>query len=128
MKDFRQLKVWEKAHRLVLFVYRLTARFPSEEKYGLTSQLRRSSASIAANIAEASGRGGDGDFHRFLAVAMGSAREVEYFLLLAHDLGFVDSASYQRADGDVAEVLRMLASLIRKVEVEREGKRLIASR
>ena len=119
MKDFRGLKVWEKAHQVVLLVYRLTARFPVEEKFGLTSQLRRASGSTAANIAEACGRGGDGDFQRFLGIAMGSAREVEYFLLLAHDLGFMAKESYQSADRDVAELLRMLASLIRNVEAGR---------
>ena len=101
MKDFRRLKVWEKAHQVVLSVYRLTAQIPVEEKFGLTSQLRRASASIAANIAEACGRGGDGDFQRFLGIAMGSAREVEYFLLLAHDLGFMTKEPYQIADRDI---------------------------
>jgi four helix bundle protein len=118
MKDFRQLKVWARAHQLVLLVYRLTARFP-DERYGLTSQLRRASASIAANIAEACGRGGEGDFQRFLAVAMGSAREVEYFLLLARDLGLVANESYDDADNEVSELQRMLGSLIRKVGNER---------
>jgi four helix bundle protein len=119
MKDFRRLKVWERAHKLVLFVYRLTAGFPSEEKYGLTSQLRRASASVAANIAEGCGRSGDGDFQRFLDVAMGSAVEVEYFLLLARDLGFLADDSYEDANRDVQEIQRILGSLIRKVASER---------
>jgi four helix bundle protein len=119
MKDFRQLVVWEKAHKLTLMVYRLTKDFPVEERYGLTNQLRRASASIAANIAEGCGRAGDGDFHRFLAMAMGSAVEVEYFLLLAHDLDFLNLASYAPAEQDVREVQRMLASLVRKLEITR---------
>jgi len=119
MKDFRQLVVWEKAHKLTLMVYRLTKDFPVEERYGLTNRLRRASASIAANIAEGCGRAGDGDFHRFLAMAMGSAVEVEYFLLLAHDLDFLNLASYAPAEQDVREVQRMLASLVRKLEITR---------
>ena len=119
MKDFRQLVVWEKAHKLTLMVYRLTKDFPVEERYGLTNRLRRASASLAANIAEGCGRAGDGDFHRFLAMAMGSAVEVEYFLLLAHDLDFLNLASYAPAEQDVREVQRMLASLVRKLEITR---------
>ena len=119
MKDFRQLQVWAKAHTATLLIYRLTARFPVQERYGLTSQLRRASASIAANIAGGCGRNSDGDFHRFLATAMGSAVEVEYFLLLARDLGFLDDASYRVAERGVLEVQRMLGSLIRKVGAER---------
>jgi len=67
MKDFRQSQVWEKAHKVTLLIYRLTAEFPVQERYGLTSQMRRASASIAANIADGCGRNSDGDFHRFLA-------------------------------------------------------------
>ena len=119
MKDFRQLQVWEKAHRVTLLIYRLTTEFPAHERYGLTSQMRRASASIAANIAEGCGRNSDGDFHRFLATAMGSAVEVEYFLLLARDLGFLDDPSYKVAERGVLEVQRMLGSLIRKVGAER---------
>ena len=119
MKDFRQLQVWEKAHTLTLSVYRLTAEFPIQERYGLTSQVRRASASIAANIAEGCGRNSDGDFHRFLATAMGSAVEVEYFLLLARDLGFLDSGSHEIVERRVLEVQRMLGSLVRKVGAER---------
>jgi len=85
----------------------------------LTSQVRRASASIAANIAEGCGRNSDGDFHRFLATAMGSAVEVEYFLLLARDLGFLDSGSHEIAERRVLEVQRMLVSLVRKVGAER---------
>ena len=119
MKDFRQLHVWEKAHKVTLVVYRLTSEFPFQERYGLTSQMRRASASIAANIAEGCGRNSDGDFHRFLAVAMGSAVELEYFMLLAHDLGFLDGSTYKAAERGVLEVQRMLGSLIRKVSAER---------
>ena len=78
MQDFRQLRVWQLAHELTLDVYRITKSFPKDEQYGLTSQLRRCSSSIAANIAEGCGRGSDSEFARFLQIAMGSACEFEY--------------------------------------------------
>ena len=83
MKDFHDLLVWRKAHALTLAVYRLTAGFPRAEMYGLTSQLRRSSSSIPANLAEGCGRSGDGELYRYCSIAMGSASETEYHLLLA---------------------------------------------
>ena len=92
MKDFRQLKVWEKAHQLALQVYKTTVNFPREELYGLTSQIRRSSMSIPTNIAEGCGRHTDAEFARFLQIAMGSASETEYQLLLARDLEFLPKA------------------------------------
>jgi|ERR1019366_271935 four helix bundle protein len=118
MRDFRQLAVWEQAHRLVLRIYRLTQDFPKHELYGLTSQMRRCSASIPANIAEGCGRTGNGDLHRFLSIARGSAAELEYFLLLSRDLGLVRD-SYIELNSQTQQVQRMLASLIRKVEAGR---------
>lgn len=85
MKDFHELKVWQKAHQLTLAVYQVTAAFPREELYGLTSQLRRCSSSTPANLAEGCGRDGDAEFARFCSIAMGSASELEYHLLLAKD-------------------------------------------
>ena len=81
MKDFRDLKVWERAHQLTLEMYGATARFPREELYGLTSQMRRCSASIGANIAEGCGKRGNNEFHRFRQIASGSANELDYHLL-----------------------------------------------
>ena len=89
MKDFRELKVWRKAHELTLAVYQITASFPREELYGLTAQLRRASSSIAANLAEGCGRNGDAELARFCSMAMGSASELEYHLLLARDLKLI---------------------------------------
>jgi four helix bundle protein len=126
MRDFRQLTVWEQAHRLVLSIYRITAEFPKHELYGLTSQMRRCSASIAANIAEGCGRTGNGDLHRFLSTARGSAAELEYFLLLSRDLGLV-RASYEELNSQTQQVERMLASLIRKVEEGRTRKQSLNS-
>ena len=88
MRDFRQIKVWAKAHQLTLEIYKTTAGFPREELYGVTSQLRRSAASIPANIAEGFGRGGSAELARFLQIGLGSAYEVEYHALLAMDLCF----------------------------------------
>ena len=89
MRDFRQIKAWEKAHSLTLAIYKTTGQFPREELYGLTSQIRRASASIPANIAEGFGRGGNVELARFLQIGIGSAYEVEYHALLARDLGFI---------------------------------------
>jgi four helix bundle protein len=85
VQDFRKLKVWRMSHDFTLAVYEATAAFPKEELYGLTSQVRRAAASVPANIAEACGRGGNAEFARFIRIAMGSASELEYHLLLAHN-------------------------------------------
>jgi four helix bundle protein len=119
VKDFRDLKVWEKAHHLTLDVYKATARFPREELYGMISQIRRCSASIAANIAEGCGRKGNAEFHRFLQIAAGSASELDYHFLLARDLSFLSDAEYQKLWRNLLDVRRMLTSLIPKVGAER---------
>ena len=119
MKDFRDLKVWQKAHQLTLAIYRVTAAFPSSELYGLTSQMRRSSASVPANIAEGACRDGDAEFCRFLHIAMGSASEVDYFLLLACDLGFLRREESEGLMRDAEEVKRMLSALINKLKADR---------
>jgi four helix bundle protein len=118
VKDFRQLAVWEKAHRLTLAVYQATGNFPKDELYGLTSQIRRASASVPANIAEGCGRSGDGELARFLSIAMGSASELDYHLLLAHDLHFLDSTAYSQLNQQLTEVKRMLNALIHKIRSE----------
>lgn len=118
MKDFRELKVWEKAHSLTLAIYKATTLFPKDELYGLISQIRRACASIPANIAEGCGRGGDAELARFLQIAMGSASELEYHLLLARDLGFLNSSDYERLTSEVTEVKRMLTSFIQKLKAD----------
>src|SRR5208283_1225912 len=95
MKDFKELKVWSKAHELTLVIYGATRTFPRDEIYGLTSQVRRSAASIAANIAECCGRRSDGVFGRFLQIARGSASETEYHLSLARDLRLLSESDYR---------------------------------
>jgi four helix bundle protein len=119
MKDFRDLKVWEKAHELALDCYSITANFPKHEIFGMVSQIRRSGSSIGANIAEGCGRGGNGEFQRFLQMAMGSASELEYHCLLSKDLHFMDEETYSRIQEKVVEVKKMLSSLIRKISTER---------
>ncbi len=118
MQNFRDLAVWQKGHALTLGVYELTRSFPADELYGLTAQMRRASAGIGANIAEGCGRGSDADFARFLQIAMGSASELEYHILLARDLGLVDAPDHGRLTEQVIEVKRMLASLIKKLRAE----------
>jgi four helix bundle protein len=119
MKDFRDLMVWQKSHQLALAAYRHTGSFPADERFGLTSQIRRSAASVPANIAEGCGRRGNAEFHRFLQMAMGSASEVEYDFLLARDLNYLDAKTHKNLTSQVEEVKRMLSSLLLKVEGER---------
>ena len=118
MQSFKNLKVWEKAHRLTLDVYRSTRFFPREEVYGLTSQMRRSSSSIGANIAEGSCRRSDNDFARFLQFAMGSASELEYHVILVHDLELLKTLDYERLSAEAVEVKRMLAALLQKLRAD----------
>jgi len=118
LRDFKALKVWGKAHQLTLFVYKATSRFPREELYGLTSQIRRSAASVPANIAEGCGRNGGADMARFLYIALGSASELEYHLLLARDLALLERTEYDSLAAGVTEVKRMLASYIKKLKAE----------
>ena len=118
MQDFKKMRVWEKSHKLTLRVYKATGSFPPEEMYGLVSRMRRASSSIAANIAEGCGRGSDADFRRFLHIAMGSASELEYHLLLSRDLHYLGENDYQSLNGAVTEVKRMLTSLIQKLTAD----------
>ncbi len=119
MKDFRELKVWRKAHELTLAVCRLTAKFPRAEQYGLTSQLRRACCSIPANLAEGCGRNGDAEFAHFCSIAMGSANELDYHLLLARDLELIGPKEHEAVSGQALEVKRMLAALFHKLRADR---------
>jgi four helix bundle protein len=118
MKNFRELKVWEKGHELTLSIYKATVGFPTEERYGLTSQIRRSSMSIPANIAEGCGRGSDAELARFLHIAAGSASELEYHLLLANQLDLLGAPDHKRLTKKVTEVKRMLTSFIKKLKAD----------
>jgi four helix bundle protein len=111
MGDYRGLKVWERAHELTLEIYRATRSFPDTERFGLTSQLMRAAASIPANLAEGCGRNSQGELNRFCGISMGSARELEYHLLLAKDLGYLEEDSFTRLADRTDHVKRMLANL-----------------
>jgi four helix bundle protein len=115
MRDYRDPQVWAKAHALALEIYRSTQGFPSDERFGLTSQTRRSCASIPANLAEGCGRRSDGEMARFVQIAMGSGAELSYHLLLARDLGLLSRASYLRLDSNLTEVMPMLSSLSQRL-------------
>ena len=119
MRDFRKLKVWPKAHELTLAVYKATRDFPKEELYGLTSQIRRSCESIPANIAEGCGRSGGAELARFLNIALGSASELEYHLLLSRDLGLLDAKIYQPLAAGAVELKRMLTGFVQKLNGKR---------
>jgi four helix bundle protein len=118
VKDFRDLKVWEKSHQLALIVYKYTQAFPKQELFGITSQMRRAAVSIPSNIAEGCGRGGNADLARFLSIAMGSASELEYLLLISAGLGFLNRIDHKELELATTEVKRMLASLIAKINAE----------
>jgi len=117
MQSFRTLRVWEKSHRLTLDIYASSKTFPRDEMYGLTSQMRRASASVGMNIAEGCCRKGNVELVRFLQIAMGSASELEYQLLLAHDLDYLQNPEYEKLTTQAVEVKRILASLMQKVKV-----------
>ena len=115
MRDFHKLKVWERAHQITLEVYLLTKGFPKDELYGLTNQMRRSASSIPTNIAEGCGRASQVEFLRYLHIAMGSSSELEYQLILSHDLHYLDDNLYQEFSSELNEVRRMLNVLIQKI-------------
>ncbi len=115
MRNFRDIQVWHKAHDLTLKVYKVTKSFPREETYGLTSQMRRASYSIPTNIAEGCGRDSNIELGRFFTIAMGSASELEYTLLLSRDLGYVKGKDYEDLNAAVTEIKRMLATYLKKI-------------
>src|SRR5688572_22375755 len=117
MQDYQKLKVWEKAHRLAMDVYRLSESFPPRDGVALTRQLRRAALSIPANIAEGAGKSGNAEFRRFLDIALGSAAETHYHLMAARDIGVLDTSTYDQLSARVVEVRRMLSGLIRRVRL-----------
>ncbi|MEA1868148.1 MAG: four helix bundle protein [Thermodesulfobacteriota bacterium] len=115
MRDSRELKVWEKTHRLTLQVYKITKKFSSDEQFGLTAQMRRAAASVPTNIAEGCGRDSERELARFMSIAGGSASEVEYQLLLACDLNYIQDETYRELNQQINEIKRMLNSFIQKL-------------
>ena len=120
MQDFKKLQVWEKSHDLTLNIYKLTSKFPREEIYGLTSQIRRSSASIPTNIAEGCGRESSADFARFLQIAMGSSSETEYLIFLAYELKYLDADQYAGLTDTIIRIKRMLINLQKSIRASRQ--------
>ncbi|MGD8402807.1 MAG: four helix bundle protein [Anaerolineales bacterium] len=119
MKDFRTLKVWEKSHRLVLAIYKATKPFPKNELYGITSQLQRFAVSVPTNIAEGCGKDSDAELGRYFKIAMGSSSELEYLLLLAHDLSYLTDDQYNNLQSNLVEVRKMLNAFIQKLKANR---------
>ncbi len=115
MQNYKDLKLWVKSHEITLKIYSIPRCFPKEEIYSLTSQIRRCSSSMPANIAEGCGKNSNTDFGRFLNIALGSANETEYFLLLAKDLGYLTIDDHRLLERSINEVKAMLISLIQKV-------------
>jgi four helix bundle protein len=116
LKDFHKLKVWESAHNLTLKVYHTTQDFPKEELYGLTNQMRRSSASIPTNIAEGCGQNSKPETIHFFTVAMGSSSELEYQMILAHDLHYLDDKIFFELTEEIVHVRRMLYAFAQKLK------------
>lgn len=119
MKDFKTLKVWEKAHALTLQVYKNTQEFPKQELYALTSQIQRAAVSIPANIAEGCGKDSDAELKRYFLISMGSSSELEYLLLLAHDLGYLPAHAFQNINIELVEIRKMLNAFIQKLKSPR---------
>jgi len=116
LRDFKNLQVWCKSHELTLEIYRVTNGFPKHELYGITNQIRRASVSIPANIAEGCGRFSEAELARFLQIAMGSASEVHYFLILTHDLGYLQRAKFEFLTKNINEIQKMLRAYITKLK------------
>ncbi len=116
MKDFRSLNVWEKAHQLALALYPVTASFPRQQAYGLASQIRRAASAIPSNIAEGCGREGDPELARFCIIARGSAPELEYQLLLARDLKWIQAKDYEKISAQTVEIKRMPTFVVQKLD------------
>lgn len=118
MQNFKDLKVWEKAHQLALIIYKAIASFPKDEIYSLTNQLRRASASVPTNIAEGCGKNTQADLANFLNISLGSANDTEYFLILSKDLNYLTEEQFTILSNSINEVKAMLTSLIGRVRTK----------
>jgi four helix bundle protein len=116
LKNYKDLKVWQRSYQLCLEIYKITKRFPDEEKYGLTSQLRRAAVSVPSNISEGYGRKTTPEYIQFLYIAYGSICEIETQILLAGDLGYIESIKLEMLNEGAGEVERMLKALIKSLE------------
>jgi four helix bundle protein len=121
MKDYKELQVWQKAVALVTETYKTTRSFPGEERFGLTGQIRRAATSVPANIAEGWGRGSTKEYVQFLVVARGSLLELETHLIVCRNLGYLNDAQLDAAQGHIDEIGRMLNSLIHSLKSRQRG-------
>jgi four helix bundle protein len=112
LKNYKELNVWQKAYKLCLHIYKVTKRFPKDEMYGLTSQIRRSAVSIPSNIAEGYGRKTTLEYVRFLYIAYGSVCELETQTMISCDLGYVGKERFQEIRQEIGDVERMLKAMI----------------
>ena len=112
LKNYKELVVWQKSYKLCLEIYRVTKKFPNEERYGLTSQTRRAAVSISSNIAEGYGRKTTAEYVQYLYIAYGSTCELETQLLLCRDLGYIVSKESEILQDHIGEIERMLKALI----------------
>jgi four helix bundle protein len=115
MQNYKDLKVWEKAHEFTLHIYEATKLFPKDELYSLTNQPRRAASSIPANIAEGCGKNSQLDFANFLNIALGSSNEAEYYLILSRDLQYLNIEKFESLFKIINEIKAMLIALISKV-------------
>ncbi|UYZ59302.1 four helix bundle protein [Hymenobacter latericus] len=116
MLNYRSLQIWQRSHQLTLTTYASTQAFPREELFGLVSQLRRAAASVPANIAEGCGRGSDAELARFLTIAAGSASELDYHFLLAYELGYLTSETWQQIAEELTAIRKMLSQFIQTLK------------
>ena len=115
MRDFKKYEIWKLSHNLTLEIYKLSKNFPKEEIYGIVSQIRRASSSIPTNISEGCGRNSDADFNRFLSIALGSASETEYLLILSKDLNYIDENIFEKLNSDINLIKQKIYSLKQKL-------------
>ena len=115
MRDFKKYNVWEISHQFVLQIYNITKQFPKSENYQLVSQMQRAAYSISSNFSEGCGRSSDKDFNRFVTICLGSAHELEYFILLAKDLKYIEISTFEVLKTEINEIKRKLYSLSKKL-------------
>ena len=117
MRDFKKYDVWNLSHLLVIEIYKEVSHFPENEKYGIVSQIKRAAYSIPSNFSEGCGRGSDADFNRFIQIALGSAHEVEYFIILAQDLKYIAKQTSEKLQADVNIIKMKLYNLSLKLNI-----------
>jgi four helix bundle protein len=116
VQDFRKLDVWRRSHTFALQIYAISRQLTADERFGMCSQIRRAASSIPANIAEGCGRRGKAELRHFLYTSMGSASELEYFLLLARELNMIEQAQHLRAEAELLQIKKMLAALPQRLD------------